>query len=128
MKAICWRGSTTATIASRSTPPRRKIATQDATIARIGRQIEAQGAVIAQAERAGRLRRGAEQSAEADATRAALEFDRAQKLADDQFRLAAAPRAGRRRPRPHRRRAERRQAPSLPPKRRSPAPRPISTC
>ena len=87
-----------------------KIATQDATIARIGRQIEAQRAVIAQAAGADRLRASAQrQSAEADQQRAALEFDRSQKLAQTQLRLAAAARAGDRRPRPHRRRARRRR-------------------
>src|SRR5271155_3351385 len=58
-----------------------KIATQDATIARIGRQVEAQSAVIAQAEAQGGSAHAQRESAEADQQRAALEFDRAQKLA-----------------------------------------------
>ncbi len=62
-----------------------KIATQDATIARIGRQIEAQGAVIAQAEAQVGLTSAQILGAEADQQRAALEFDRSQKLAATNF-------------------------------------------
>jgi membrane fusion protein (multidrug efflux system) len=62
-----------------------KIATQDATIARIGRQIEAQGAVIAQAEAQVGSAAAQIESAAADQRRAALEFDRSQKLADTNF-------------------------------------------
>jgi membrane fusion protein (multidrug efflux system) len=62
-----------------------KIATQDATIARIGRQIEAQSATIAQAAAQLDSTEAQRQGADADATRAALEFDRSQKLADANF-------------------------------------------
>lgn len=62
-----------------------KIATQEATIARIGRQIEAQGAVIAQAEAQVGTAAAQVQGAEADQRRAALEFDRSQKLAETNF-------------------------------------------
>jgi membrane fusion protein (multidrug efflux system) len=53
-----------------------KIATQDASIARIGRQIEAQGAAIAQAAAQVGAATAQLQGAEADQQRAALEFDR----------------------------------------------------
>ncbi len=62
-----------------------KIATQDATIARIGRQIDAQGAVIAQAAAQVGAAAAQLQGAEADQQRAALEFDRSQKLAETNF-------------------------------------------
>jgi membrane fusion protein (multidrug efflux system) len=62
-----------------------KVATQDATIARIGRQIDAQGAMIAQAEAQIGSARASADSADADQQRAALEFDRAQKLAQTSF-------------------------------------------
>jgi membrane fusion protein (multidrug efflux system) len=62
-----------------------KVATQDATIARIGRQVEAQKAVIAQAEAQIGSAHAQRESAEADQQRAALEFDRAQKLAQTNF-------------------------------------------
>ena len=62
-----------------------KIDTQDATIQRIGRQIEAQRAVIAQAEAQVGLAQAQQQSAEADRQRADLEFERSQKLADTNF-------------------------------------------
>jgi membrane fusion protein, multidrug efflux system len=62
-----------------------KIATEDATIARIGRQVEAQSAVIAQAEAQVGSAGAQIQSAEADTQRAALEFDRSQKLAQTNF-------------------------------------------
>jgi len=64
---------------------RDKIATQDATIARIGRQVDAQGAVIAQVEAQLDSARAQAQSALADQQRAALEFDRSQKLAQTSF-------------------------------------------
>jgi membrane fusion protein (multidrug efflux system) len=62
-----------------------KIATQDATIARIGRQVEAQGAVIAQAQAQVAAAQAQLAAGEADKKRAALEFDRSQKLADINF-------------------------------------------
>ncbi len=64
---------------------RAKIATQDATIGRFGRQVEAQGPVIAQAEAQVRSADAQIESAQADGQRAALEFDRAQKLAETNF-------------------------------------------
>src|SRR3984957_1290265 len=64
---------------------RDKIATQDATIARIGRQVEAQGAVIAQAQAQVAAAQAQLAAGEADKKRAALEFDRSQKLADINF-------------------------------------------
>jgi membrane fusion protein (multidrug efflux system) len=57
-----------------------KVATQDATIARIGRQAEAQAAMVAQAEAQVAAANASADSAAADAQRASLEFDRAQKL------------------------------------------------
>ena len=57
-----------------------KAATQEATIARIGRQTEAQAAMVAQAEAQVAAANASADSAAADAQRAALEFDRAQKL------------------------------------------------
>jgi membrane fusion protein (multidrug efflux system) len=62
-----------------------KIATQDATIARIGRQIEAQDAAIGQAAAQVDAAAAQQQGAEADQQRAALEFDRSQKLAETNF-------------------------------------------
>ncbi len=59
-----------------------KIDTQDATIARIGRQVEAQKPVIAQALAQIGSAHAAQQSALADRERAVLEFDRAQKLVE----------------------------------------------
>ena len=64
---------------------RAKIATQDATIARIGRQIAAQDAGIAQAAAQVASTQAQAEGAEADEKRAALEFDRSQKLADANF-------------------------------------------
>src|SRR5580658_8721686 len=58
---------------------RARIATQDATIARFGRQIEAQGAIIAQAEAQVASAAAQEKSAEADVERASLEYDRSYK-------------------------------------------------
>ncbi len=62
-----------------------KIDTQDATIERIGRQVEAQRAVIAQAEAQVALAQAQSASADADHQRAELEFQRSQKLADSNF-------------------------------------------
>ncbi len=62
-----------------------KIDTQDATIARIGRQADAQKATIAQAEAQIGAVQAQRDSAEADQQRAALEFDRSQKLAQTSF-------------------------------------------
>jgi membrane fusion protein, multidrug efflux system len=64
---------------------RARIGTQDATIARFGRQIEAQGAIIAQV--GAQLDSAAAQvkSAAADVERAGLEYDRSFKLAQTNF-------------------------------------------
>jgi membrane fusion protein, multidrug efflux system len=62
-----------------------KIATQEATIDRIGRQVEAQRAVIAQAGAQVEAAQAQLAAGEADKRRAALEFDRSQKLADTNF-------------------------------------------
>jgi membrane fusion protein (multidrug efflux system) len=62
-----------------------KIATQNATIARIGRQAEAQQAVIAQAGAQVKAAQAQLLANEADRQRAALEFERAQKLAETSF-------------------------------------------
>ena len=62
-----------------------KIDTQDATIARIGQQVEAQRAVIAQMQGQAALARAQLMASEADRQRAALEFDRSQKLAEMSF-------------------------------------------
>jgi membrane fusion protein (multidrug efflux system) len=62
-----------------------KIGTQDATIERIGQQMEAQKAVIAGAEAQIALAKSQQASAEADQQRAELEFQRSQKLADSNF-------------------------------------------
>ncbi len=62
-----------------------KIDTQDATIARIARQVEAQSAVIAQAQAQIGSAEAQRQSAEADQQRAALEYDRSEKLALTNF-------------------------------------------
>ena len=64
---------------------RARIGTQDATIARFSRQIDAQGAIIAQA--AAQVDSAAAQvkSAEADVERASLEHDRSFKLAQTNF-------------------------------------------
>jgi membrane fusion protein (multidrug efflux system) len=69
---------------------RARIGTEDATIARFARQIEAQGAIIAQARAQVDSAAAQVKSAEADVERAALEHDRSFKLAQDQFRLATA--------------------------------------
>ena len=62
-----------------------KIATQDATIARFGRQIEAQNAAIDQAAAQIGSTEAQAEGALADETRATLELDRSQKLADVAF-------------------------------------------
>ena len=62
-----------------------KVATQDATIARIGRQIDAQRATVQQAEAQVGSAHASAESAAADQQRASLEFDRAQKLAQTSF-------------------------------------------
>ena len=64
---------------------RAKIASQDATVGRIGRQVDAQAAVIAQADAQVGSAAAQLQSAEADGQRAALEFERAQKLVETNF-------------------------------------------
>ena len=62
-----------------------RIGTQDATIARFGRQIDAQGAIIAQAGAQVASAAAQVKSAEADVERAALEYDRSYKLAQTNF-------------------------------------------
>jgi len=62
-----------------------RVATQDATIARIGRQIDAQRATVQQAEAQVGSARASAESAAADQQRAALEYERAQKLAQTSF-------------------------------------------
>jgi membrane fusion protein (multidrug efflux system) len=62
-----------------------KVATQDATIARIERQVAAQRAMIAQAEAQIGSAHATADSADADQMRASLEFERAQKLALTNF-------------------------------------------
>ena len=107
---------------------RARIGTQDATIARFARQIEAQGAIIAQAGAQVNSAAAQVKSAEADVERAALEHDRSFKLA--QTNSARSSVSSRRPPTatapsppwPPPRRARRR----LP--RRSTAQRPISMC
>ncbi len=62
-----------------------KIDTQDATIGRIGRQIDAQGATIAQGQAQVQSAEAQLMAAAADAERASLEFDRAKKLVQTGF-------------------------------------------
>ncbi len=64
---------------------RARIGTQDATIARFARQIDAQSAVIAQAEAQVDSAAAQVKSAAADVERAALEHDRSFKLAQTNF-------------------------------------------
>jgi membrane fusion protein, multidrug efflux system len=64
---------------------RARIGTQDATIARFSRQIDAQGAIIAQAQAQVASAAAQEKSAEAEVERAALEYDRSFKLAQTNF-------------------------------------------
>jgi membrane fusion protein (multidrug efflux system) len=62
-----------------------KIDTQDATIARIGRQVDAQRSVIAQAESQTATAQAQVNSADADVQRSTLEYERSQKLAETNF-------------------------------------------
>ena len=64
---------------------RDRVATQDATIARYTRQIDAQSASIAQAAAQLENAQAQLQAAEADVERAALEYDRSLKLAQQNF-------------------------------------------
>jgi membrane fusion protein (multidrug efflux system) len=64
---------------------RARIGTEDATIARFARQIEAQGAIIAQAGAQVDSAAAQVKSAEAEVERAALEHDRSFKLAQTNF-------------------------------------------
>eukprot|EP01037_Dinobryon_pediforme_P026832 gene26832-29484_t len=64
---------------------RDKIASQDATIARIGRQLEAQRAAIDQSEAQLAAAKATAVGAAADEQRAALEFDRSQKMLQTTF-------------------------------------------
>jgi membrane fusion protein, multidrug efflux system len=64
---------------------RARIGTQDATIARFARQIDAQAAIIAQAAAQAEATGAQVKSAEADVERAALEYDRSYKLAQTNF-------------------------------------------
>jgi len=64
---------------------RARIGTQDATIARFGRQIDAQAAIIAQAQAQVASADAQAKSAAADVQRAALEYDRSFKLAQTNF-------------------------------------------
>lgn len=64
---------------------RDKVDTQDATIARIARQIDAQGANVEQAQAQVAAAQATAESALADAQRAALEYDRAFKLEQTNF-------------------------------------------
>ena len=64
---------------------RARIGTQDATIARFARQIDAQGAIIAQTEAQVASAAAQVKSAAADVERAALEYDRSFKLAQTNF-------------------------------------------
>src|SRR5271165_584278 len=62
-----------------------RIATQEATIARFGRQIDAQAAIIAQAEAQIEASQAQLKGAAADVERASLEYDRSLKLAQTNF-------------------------------------------
>ncbi|HEY1781755.1 MAG TPA: HlyD family secretion protein [Roseiarcus sp.] len=64
---------------------RGRIGTQDATIARFARQIDAQGAIIAQAQAQVAAAQAQIKSAEAEVERASLEYDRSYKLAQTNF-------------------------------------------
>ncbi len=64
---------------------RARIGTQDATVARFARQIDSQGAIIAQAEAQVASAAAQVKSAKADVDRAALEYDRSYKLAQTNF-------------------------------------------
>ena len=67
------------------TAARDKVATQGATVSRIDRQIEAQRALVTQSEAQIDAATASTASAAADEQRAALEYDRAQKLAQTSF-------------------------------------------
>jgi membrane fusion protein, multidrug efflux system len=62
-----------------------RIDTQDATIARFGRQIDAQAAVIGQAQAQVQASQAQLRGAEADVERSSLEYDRSFKLAQTNF-------------------------------------------
>ena len=62
-----------------------RIATQDATIARFGRQIDAQNASIAQAQAQAEASQAQLPAAQAEVARAGLEYDRSLKLAQTNF-------------------------------------------
>jgi membrane fusion protein (multidrug efflux system) len=62
-----------------------KIDTQNATIARIGRQVDAQRSVIAQTQSQAATAEAQVNSADADMQRASLEYERSQKLAETNF-------------------------------------------
>jgi membrane fusion protein (multidrug efflux system) len=62
-----------------------RVETQDATIARFGRQIDAQASVIAQAEAQVDASQAQLRSAGAEVQRAALEYDRSYKLAQTNY-------------------------------------------
>jgi membrane fusion protein (multidrug efflux system) len=62
-----------------------RIATQDATVARFGRQIDAQAAIISQAGAQVAASQAQLSGAQADVERAALEYDRSLKLAQSNF-------------------------------------------
>jgi membrane fusion protein (multidrug efflux system) len=64
---------------------RARIGTQDATIERFARQIDAQAAIIAQAAAQATATGAQVKAAEADVERAALEYDRSYKLAQTNF-------------------------------------------
>jgi membrane fusion protein (multidrug efflux system) len=64
---------------------RARIGTQDATIARFARQIDAQAAIIAQAQAQVASAAAQVKSAQADVERASLEYDRSYKLAQTNF-------------------------------------------
>jgi membrane fusion protein (multidrug efflux system) len=64
---------------------RDKIGTQDATIARIGSQTEAQRAMIAQSDAHVQAAQAQLAANQADSERASLEYDRSQKLAQTNF-------------------------------------------
>ena len=64
---------------------RNKIASQEATMDRIQRQIDAQASLIAQAEAQVVATRAQWQGAEAEQQRAALEYDRSEKMAQTSF-------------------------------------------
>jgi len=62
-----------------------KVDTEDATVLRFGRQIEAQGALIAQAEAQVQAAEAQLKGARADVARTSLEYDRSFKLAQTNF-------------------------------------------